>query len=163
MFVLGSTILSPDRPFTTPDGTQYPANWLRLSTLEEKQAIGIRELPDPPIWDQRFYWGYDEDGQLIPKDHAQLVQQWTQQTRHTANTLLTPTDWVVIREVDNGVTIDPPLRGWREDIRLAAGVKVEAIEATADTTELAAYITGSDYPVWPTQGEPTMEAPEVAS
>jgi hypothetical protein len=162
MFVLGSTILSPDRPFTA-NGIQYPANWLRLSTLEEKQAIGIRELPDPPTWDQRFYWGYDEDGQLIPKDHAQLVQQWTQQTRHTANTLLTPTDWVVIREVDNGATIDPPLRGWREDIRLAAGVKVEAIEATADTTELAAYITGSDYPVWPTQGEPTMEAPEVAS
>ena len=162
MFVLGSTILSPDRAFTA-NGIQYPANWLRLSTLEEKQAIGIRELPDPPTWDQRFYCSYDEDGQLIPKDHAQLVQQWTQQTRHTANTLLTPTDWVVIREVDNGATIDPPLRGWREDIRLAAGVKVEAIQATADTTELAAYITGSDYPVWPTQGEPTMEAPEVAS
>ena len=162
MFVLGSTILSPDRAFTA-NGIQYPANWLRLSTLEEKQAIGIRELPDPPTWDQRFYWGYDEDGQLITKDHAQLVQQWTQQTRHAANTLLTPTDWVVIREVDNGVTIDPPLRGWREDIRLAAGVKVDAIEATADTTELAAYITGSDYPVWPTQGEPTMDAPEVAS
>jgi hypothetical protein len=67
MFILDGKPLSPDRAFTH-DGIQYPANWLRLSTLEEKEAIGITEVPDPPIYDQRFYWGYDQDGQLIPKD-----------------------------------------------------------------------------------------------
>ena len=151
MFVLGSTILSPDRAFTHPEtGVRYPANWLRLSTLDEKKAIGIRELPDPQQWDQRFYWGYDEDGNLIPKDHAQLVEQWIQQTRTTANTLLQPTDWVIIREADNGKAADPLLKTWRENIRLATGVKVTAIAATVDTPELAAYITGTEYPVWPT-------------
>jgi len=150
MFVLGSTILSPDRAFTHPEtGVRYPANWLRLSTLDEKKAIGIRELPDPQQWDQRFYWGYDEDGNLIPKDHAQLVEQWTQQTRTTANTLLQPTDWVIIREADNGKAADPLLKTWREDIRLATGVKIAAIAATVDTPELATYITGTEYPVWP--------------
>ena len=150
MFVLGSTILSPDRAFTHPEtGVRYPANWLRLSTLDEKKAIGIRELPDPPSWDQRFYFGYDADGQLIPKDHTQLVEQWTQQTRTTANTLLQPTDWIIIREADNGKAADPLLKTWREDIRLATGVKVTAIAATLDTAELAAYITGTEYPIWP--------------
>ena len=148
MFLLDGKPLSPDRAFTH-DGIQYPANWLRLSTLEEKEAIGITEVPDPPVWDQRFYWGYDQDGQLIPKDHVQLVEQWTRQTRTTANTLLQATDWVVIREADNGKPVDPPLKQWREDIRLATGIKVEAIEGTVDTTELAAYITGTEYPVWP--------------
>ena len=157
MFLLDGKPLSPDRAFTHA-GVQYPANWLRLSTLEEKQAIGITEVPDPEPYDQRFYWGPG-----LPKDHGQLVEQWTQQTRTTANTLLAPTDWVIIREADNGKPADPLLKTWREDIRLATGAKVEAISATADTAELAAYITGSDYPVWPTQGEPTMEAPEVAS
>jgi hypothetical protein len=86
---------------------------------------------------------------LIPKDHVQLVEQWTRQTRTTANTLLQATDWVVIREADNGKPVDPPLKQWREDIRLATGIKVEAIEGTVDTTELADYITGTEYPVWP--------------
>jgi len=144
MFLLpNGTPLSPDRAFTL-NGIQYPANFLRLSSLEEKQAIGITEVPDPPFYDQRFYWGPD-----LPKDHTQLVEQWTQQTRTTANTLLAPTDWVIIREADNGKPADPALKQWREDIRLATGVKNAAIAATADTDELAAYITGTEYPIWP--------------
>ena len=148
-FLLNGEPLAIDTPFKTPDGTQYPANWLRLSTLEEKEAIGITEVPDPEPYDQRFYWGYDAEGHLIPKDHAQLVEQWTAQTRTTANSLLQPTDWIIIREADNGKAADPVLKTWREDIRLAAGTKVTAITATADTDALAAYITGADYPVWP--------------
>ena len=148
MFILDGKPLSPDRAFTH-DGIQYPANWLRLSTLAEKEAIGITEVPDPAPYDQRFYWGYDADGHLIPKDHTQLVEQWTNQTRATANTLLAPTDWIIIREADNGKAADPALKQWREDIRLATGTKNAAIAATVNTPELAAYITGADYPVWP--------------
>ena len=149
MFILRGAPLSPDVPFTDIKGIQRPANWLRLSSPEERTEVGITEEPDPPTWDQRFYWGYDAEGHLIPKDHAQLVDQWVAQTRHTANTLLTPTDWIIIREADNGKPADPLLKTWREDIRLATGVKVTAIRDTADTPELAAYITGTDYPVWP--------------
>jgi len=148
MFILDGKPLSPDVAFTH-GGVQYPANWLRLASPEERAAIGITEVPDPAPYDQRFYWGYDAEGHLIPKDHAQLVDQWVAQTRHTANTLLQPTDWIIIREADNGKPADPLLKTWREDIRLATGVKVTAIRDTADTPELAAYITGTDYPVWP--------------
>jgi hypothetical protein len=144
MFILNDQPLSPDRAFTTEDGTQFPANWLRLSSPEEREAIGITEQPDPVTVDQRFWW---DTG--IPKDHAQLVEQWTSQTRTTANTLLQPTDWMVVREADNGTPVDLDTKALRQEIRLAAGEKVTAIEATADTDELAAYITGSDYPSWP--------------
>lgn len=150
--------LAPDTPFTW-DQISYPANWLRLSTLEEKEAIGITEVPDPQIYDQRFYWGYDAEGHLIPKDHGQLVQQWSAQTRTTAGTLLSPTDWMIIREADNGTAIDPAIKTWREDIRLATGTKVTAIVGTADTDALAAYITGADYPAWPV--DPYAPVPEV--
>lgn len=148
MFVLDGRPLSPDSPFVH-DGIQYPANWLRLSTLEEKEAIGITEVPDFPSYDQRFYWGYDQDGNLIPKDHNQLMEQWSQQTRQTANTLLFPSDWMVVREMDNGIQVDPDWRTWRENVRLAAGSKVFEIKATTTTDELAAYITGADYSAWP--------------
>jgi len=149
MFLLDGQPLAVDTPFQTPDGTRYPANWLRLSTDAEKKAIGITEVADPPQYDQRFYWGYDAEGHLIPKDHAQLVEQWTQQTRATANSLLSPTDWIIIREADNGKAADPVLKTWREEIRLAAGSKIYEIGQTADTDALAAYITGADYPAWP--------------
>jgi hypothetical protein len=94
----------------------------------------------------------------LPKDHTQLVEQWTQQTRTTAGTLLAPTDWVIIREADNGKAADPALKQLREDIRLATGQKNAAIEATADTAELAAYITGSEYPVWPSDSPAPVES-----
>lgn len=159
MFILDGHPLSPDVPFEH-DGIQYPANWLRLSTPEERAAIGITEVPDPAPYDQRFYWGYDHDGQLIPKDHAQLVDQWAQQTRTTANTLLQPTDWIIIREADNGKVADPVLKTWREDIRLATGTKITAIKATTDTPALASYITGADYPTWPS--DPYAPGPALA-
>ena len=148
MFLLDGHPLSPDVPFEH-DGIQYPPNWLRLSTPEERAAIGITEVPDPAPYDQRFYWGYDKDGSLIPKDHGQLVEQWVSQTRTTAGTLLSPTDWQIIREADNGTAIDPKIKTWREDIRLSCNEKVVQINTTSDTPGLAAYITGADYPVWP--------------
>jgi hypothetical protein len=153
MFILDGKPLAPDVAFTHDD-IQYPANWLRLSTLEQKKAIGITEVPDPPTWDQRFYWGYDEHGDLIPKDHGQLVEQWIGQTRTTAGTLLVPTDWQVIRQADNGVEMSASVKELREEIRLAAGAKNAEITATADTAELAAYITGTDYPTWPPYADP---------
>jgi hypothetical protein len=148
MFLLDGRPLSPDCAFSH-NGINYPANWLRRSTLEEKEAIGITEVPDPPYYDQRFYWGYDDKGDLIPKDHGQLVEQWIYQTRTTAGTLLAPTDWQIIREIDNSTAIDPKIKTWREDIRLACNEKVIYIGTTNDTFELAAYITGVVYPVWP--------------
>jgi hypothetical protein len=165
MFLLDGNPLALDVPFVTADGTEYSADWLRSSTPEERDAIGIIEASDSPAWwDQRFYWGYDENGNLIPKDHGQLVKLWSEQTRQTANTLLSPNDWMIVREADNGVPVDPAWRTWRENVRLAAGSKVFEIEATTTTDELAAYITGPDYPVWPpdpTQPQPTPPEPVV--
>lgn len=153
------TLLAPDTAFTLND-IQYPANFLRLSTAAEKEALGITWIDPSPTWDQRFYWGYDQDGQLIPKDHAELIEYWKQQTRDTANKLLQPTDWIIIREADNGTAADPTLKTWREEIRLAAGVKVAAIESTVDTTELAAYVTSTEYSHW--TNDPFVDTPNPA-
>jgi hypothetical protein len=148
MFLLDGQPISPDAEFVSND-VQYPAGWIRLATPEERAAVGITEVPDPPYYDQRFYWGYDSEGNLIPKDHSQLVNQWIDQTRNTANTLLTPTDWMIVRESDNGTAADPKIKTWREELRLACNEKVLYIGTTNTTDELAAYITGAAYPIWP--------------
>jgi len=156
MFLLDGKPLSPDRAFTH-DGIQYPANWLRLSTWEEKEAIGITEAPDPPAWDQRFYWGYTSSGTLIPKDHSELVPLWESITRTTANNTLQSTDWYIVREYDNGTVPPSGIKDWRQDTRNACEGKVTAIMLTTTTDELAEYITyvspsgglPSDYNYWP--------------
>lgn len=58
MFLLNGQPLAVDTPFTAND-IQYPANWLRLASAEEKSAIGITEVADPVRADDRFYWNGD--------------------------------------------------------------------------------------------------------
>ena len=147
-YKLDGKTLPLDRPWTYQE-IQYPSNWLRLSTAQDRAELGIVWEADPPTWDQRFYWGYDADGQLIPKDHGELVTLWTANTRTTANTLLTPSDWMVIREADNSTDMDSTWKAWRESIRLAANEKIQQIAATADTDSLAAYIKDAAYATWP--------------
>jgi hypothetical protein len=158
MFILNDRPLSPDTAFTA-NGLQYPANFLRLSSPEERAAIGITEEPDPIWYDQRFYWSPE-----LPKDHGQLVEQWVAQTRTTANTMLAPTDWQVIRESDNGKLMDAATKIERQRIRDAAGTKVAAINATTTTAELAAYVTSPAYSSWSApEPAPEVKAPVVFS
>ena len=138
MFLFNGQSISPDSAFVDPEtGVQYPANWLRLSSPEEKTAIGITEAPDPTPYDQRFYWGPE-----LPKDYTQLVEQWISQT------LLAPTDWQVIREADNGKLMSAEIKADRQRIREAAGSKIALINATTSTAELAAYVTSNNYSNW---------------
>lgn len=55
MFLLNGNTLPQGTPFTA-NGIQYPANWLNLTTLAEKEAIGITEVADTVRADDRFYW-----------------------------------------------------------------------------------------------------------
>ena len=44
-FILDGVHLTLDKPFTSR-GIRYPATWLRLTNLDEKKAIGIKEVPN---------------------------------------------------------------------------------------------------------------------
>lgn len=47
MFLLNGQPLPLDTGFKDAEGNSYPPNWLRLTTIHEKNAIGITEVPDP--------------------------------------------------------------------------------------------------------------------
>ena len=70
MFKHNDTVIPLDTPFTI-DGTSYPANWLRLTSLEEKNAVGITEVPDvTETYDSRFYWGVDNPKLLNDREES---------------------------------------------------------------------------------------------
>ena len=147
MFILNGKPLSPDRAFTTEDGRQFPANWLRLSTPEERAELGITEEPDnASFYDQRFYWGPN-----LPKDHAQLVEQWVSQIKATAGSLLSQTDWYITRAAETGVAAPQSVLERRAEIRTLSNEKEAFLTATTTTDELAAYVTGPEFNVWEVQ------------
>ena len=70
MFKHNNVTIPLDTPFTI-DGTSYPANWLRLTSLEEKNAVGITEVPDvTETYDSRFYWGVDNPKLLNDREES---------------------------------------------------------------------------------------------
>ncbi len=143
MLQLDGKTLQYDRAFTH-EGISYPANWLRLTTLEEKLAIGITEEPDfTQSWDQRFYWGIDN-----PKDHSGLVELWVSKVKQTAGSLLAPSDWYVTRNAENGSAIPQDVLDRRAEIRTYSNTKETAIQATTSTDELAAYVTSAAFSEW---------------
>ena len=164
MLLLDGKPLSYDRAFTH-DGIQYPANWLRLSSWEEKSAIGITEVPDPPYYDQRFYWGVDNPKQLedITDDEGNtstgLKTLWISNTKYSAGTLLAPTDWYIVRNSETSVEVPGEVLDRREEIRNYCNAYEQAIEATTTTDELAAYITSVDYGSF--EEVPEAPAPET--
>lgn len=102
MFLLNGNRLPEGTAFTDANGNQYPANWLNLSTEEEKNAVGITWVADPVRADDRFYWDGDVNN---PKDLVGLKAQYIAQTKDTAGKLLSQTDWVIIRKAERGVEV----------------------------------------------------------
>ena len=70
MFKHNDKIIPLDTPFEI-NGTSYPANWLRLTSIEEKNAVGIVEVADETTtYDDRFYWGVDNPKLLNDREES---------------------------------------------------------------------------------------------
>ena len=158
-YKLGDRTLALDVPWEHND-IQYPANWLRLSTAQDRAELGIVWETEGSGWNQKWYWGYDADGNLLPKTYTDLKTLWIAKTKETANKLLQPSDWRVIKAKERGTTMNADWKTWRQTIRTECGTMVTAIEATADVGDtsphadfgrvqaLQEYIEGSSYNVW---------------
>jgi len=158
-YYIGTRGLPMDIPWEHND-VQYPANWLRLSSSQDRAELGITWGDNSPAYDQKFYWGFDADGNLIPKTYVDLQANWVAQTKRTANTMLAPSDWRVIKAKETSKTMNAGWKAWRQTIRTECGTKVTAIEDCAKIGDvsphadlarvqaLAEYVTGADYPAW---------------
>ena len=136
MLKLDNKPLSYDRAFSH-SGIQYPANWLRLSSLEERNALGITEVANDPAYDQRFYWGVDN-----PKDLAGLKTQWKATQSQICDSLLTPSDWRVTRAAELGQAVASAWLTYRGAVRSACNTRQTEINAVADVPALKELLFG---------------------
>ena len=161
-FKLNGSPLAVDVAFKTSDGTQYPANWLRLTTKAEKEAIGITEVADDPVYDSRFYWGdgsaralddvneVDENGDpLLDENGDQVVTLGVKsilkaQEKATAGSLLAKYDWYVVRKAETSKAIPTAIKTYRTAVRTACATRETEIDACADTAALVT-LYGATY------------------
>ena len=152
-FKLNGNPLAVDVAFSH-NNIQYPANWLRLSTAQEKKDLGITEVADEPTYDSRFYWGdgtakaiddvnaIDENGDLLKdKDGNQVVILGVKsilkaQEKEVAGKFLAKYDWYVVRKIEKSTAIPTAITTYRDGVRTACDTREKEIDACSNTTEL---------------------------
>mgnify|MGYP003108901704 CR=1 FL=1 len=160
-FKLDGKPLAVDVAFSHND-INYPANWLRLASKTEKEAIGITEEADAPTYDSRFYWGdgtakalddvnaKDEDGNLLKNpDGSQMIIQGVKsilkaQEKDTAGSLLSKYDWYVVRKAEKDTAIPTAITTYRDGVRTACNTRETEIDNCADTAALVT-LYGATY------------------
>jgi len=160
-FKLDGKPLAVDVAFSHND-IQYPANWLRLASKAEKEAIGITEEADAPTYDSRFYWGdgtakalddvnaKDEDGNLLKDENGnQIVIQGVKsilkaQEKTTAGSLLARYDWYVVRKAEKGTAIPSAIQTFRDGVRTACDTREKEIDACSDTAALVTLYSSKE-------------------
>ena len=170
-FKLGTKTIQLDTPFTHND-IQYPANWIRLASEEDKSAIGMTWEADAVRYDDRYYWDgnisnpkaledreeSDEDGnplyvKVLDKTDPQnpvmvdsterlvtkgLKSNFIAQIKYTAGTILTQTDWMVIRKAERNVDIPSSVATYRASVVAKASELETAISAVTTVEQLIA-------------------------
>jgi len=159
-FKLDGKTLPVDVPFTS-NGINYPANWLRMTTLDEKKAIGITEEADAPWYDQRFYTNpstaktladtnaKDGKGELLKdSDGNQIVIEglktlWLRKQKQEAGIKLAKTDWYVTRKAEKTTAIPSNIQTYRDTVRTTCATRETEINAVSDVAALKTLIDGT--------------------
>ena len=160
-FKLNGNPLVVDVAFSHND-IQYPANWLRLSTAQEKKDLSITEVADAPTYDSRFYWGdgttkaiddvdaKDEDGNLIKDENGKqkinlgVKSVLKAQEKVTAGSLLAKYDWYVVRKAEKSTAIPSTISTYRDGVRTACDTREKEIDACADTAALVTLYSSKE-------------------
>ena len=161
-FKLDGNPLAVDVAFSH-NNINYPANWLRLSTAQEKTDLGITEVADAATYDNRFYWGdgsaktltdtnevYSKDADdgsyktgdpVLDENGDQLVTLGVKsvlkaQEKVTAGSLLARYDWYVVRKAEKSTAIPTAITTYRDGVRTACNTRETEIDACSDTAAL---------------------------
>jgi len=135
-----------DTPFTH-NGIQYPANWIRLASEEDKSDIGLVWEDDPVRADDRFYWNGNINNPKALEDVTETVDgkeyttkglksNFITQIKTTAGSILAQTDWMVIRKAERNIDIPESIVEYRTAVIAKADELETSIQAVTTIEEL---------------------------
>ena len=115
-FYLNERRISEGVSFYDDNGNQYPPQWLNSTSDEEKLKIGIVWIADPIRANDVFYWDGNINNPKALADVTETVEgkeyttkglksNFIAQVKQTAGSLLSNTDWYVVRKAERNVDI----------------------------------------------------------
>ena len=163
MWTYNERHIKEGKAWTDNNGIQHPANW-HVWAEQEKEAVGLVwiTLDTPP--DSRLYiWSQNADGTitstakaledvnevdtdgnaLLDEDGNQVVtlgvkSNLIQEVKVQQASLLSQSDWAVVRYIDTTVVVPSNIQTWRSAIRSKATEMETAITNAANTDAIAA-------------------------
>ena len=129
------------------NGVDYPSQWLRITSPEEKAAVGLTWQIPPAVetYNARFF---QKTGDVVePKPVEDVRADLITKSKETAMALLKNTDWYYIRKYDVGEEVPEDVHEYRDKVRKEQD-RLEAAYMEADFDAIQNIETN-----WPNLGE----------
>jgi hypothetical protein len=143
-------IINIPKPMTIND-IQYPFSiFTKAWTDEERKALGIVPYVYEGNATENMFYTYSESSPVVEENRVVVTKTQTARDvdavkttmkNHVSSVLqstLQQTDWIVVREQDNGTAKPEDLAKWRTDLRAKAAALETAIDAKSDIAGLEA-------------------------
>ena len=133
------TYLREGRGWTDSNGIKHPSNWMIWTEDYKKNTMSLTwEAPLGPF-DSFYYWGWNSDGDaLLPKPLAGLQASKVSDAKSTSASMLSPTDWYVVRKTETNTAIPAEITAYRTAIRTNYASLKAAINGVSDIAGLQA-------------------------
>lgn len=151
------------------NGTQYSPDHLLSLTSEQKQDLGIYDVAYGTRQDDRFYTvsenapAFDSVDKIVKVEFTStakdlddsgteefpvlgLKSQWTNQYKNIANSLLSATDWMLVRKIERNIDVPAATVAFRAAVIAEADRLETAISAATTVAELITATESAAFP-----------------
>jgi hypothetical protein len=152
------------------NGTQYAPDTLLSLTATQKQDLGIYDVAYAPRPDDRFFSvtenapSFDQTLKVVKITFTStakeledvgtgddkvsgLKSQWIAQIKQSANSLLSQTDWMLVRKIERTVAIPAATVTYRAAVITEANRLETAITAATTVESFRTIVTTQNWPV----------------
>ena len=115
--------------------------------------------PDPGNRDYQEYLEWLEEGNEplpyvppTPIDHLENLEEAQELSnnliRTTAHSILSPTDWYIVRYTETGTEVPEHITSFRSTIRTETQIKITQVNSQETLENLKDYLRSEDYSTW---------------
>ena len=139
------TYLKEGRGWTDSNGIKHPSNWMVWTEDYKKNTMNLTwEEPLGPF-DNFYYYGWNSDGDaLLPKPVADLKTTLVSQAKQTSASMLSDSDWYVVRKTETNTATPDEITAYRTAVRTNYASLKTAINDASDIAGLQSIYASTD-------------------
>jgi len=133
------TYLKEGTSWTDSNGIKHPRNWMIWTEDYKKNTIKLTWEAPLGSFDNFYYYGWNSDGDaLLPKPLAGLQSSKVSEAKSTSASMLSDSDWYVVRKTETNTATPDEITAYRTAIRANYASLKTAINSASDIAGLQA-------------------------